>query len=84
MTGSTEDDEPAAKRKKSNGPSDPVFGSRESKFPARRTVYSDGSSKGNGKRGAVAGSGVFWSHEPGAKYKFSSRSLVSSESRPRD
>lgn len=59
-----QDDEPAAKRLKRP---DPVFGTRESQFPAHRIVYSDGSSKGNGKRGAVAGSGVFWSHERGAK-----------------
>jgi ribonuclease HI len=62
---SMEGNEPAAKRQKFN--KDPVFGSQESKFPARRIVYSDGSSKGNGKKGAVAGSGVFWSHEVGAK-----------------
>jgi ribonuclease HI len=61
---SIEGDGPAAKRRKVV---DPVFGTQESKFPARRTVYSDGSSKGNGKKGAVAGSGVFWSHEEGAK-----------------
>jgi ribonuclease HI len=62
-----EGDEPAAKRQRINKSSDVVFGSQESKFPASRTVYSDGSSKGNGKKGAVAGSGVFWSHELGAK-----------------
>ncbi|GAA5862194.1 hypothetical protein JCM3774_004817 [Rhodotorula dairenensis] len=32
----------------------------------RRRVYCDGSSRGNGKKGAVAGIGVFWSHEEGA------------------
>ncbi|GAA5995237.1 hypothetical protein JCM5350_002793 [Sporobolomyces pararoseus] len=62
---SAEGDEPAAKRQKPNR--DPVFGSQDSKFPPNRVVYSDGSSKGNGKKGAVAGSGVFWSHEIGAK-----------------
>lgn len=37
------------------------------KGPApRRRVYCDGSSRGNGKKGAVAGIGVFWSHEEGA------------------
>ncbi|GAA5904926.1 ribonuclease H family protein [Sporobolomyces salmoneus] len=61
-----EGDEPAAKRQKTSKSKDPVFGTQESKYPARRIVYSDGSSKGNGKKGAVAGSGVFWSHEEGA------------------
>lgn len=32
----------------------------------RRRVYCDGSSRGNGQKGAVAGIGVFWSHEEGA------------------
>lgn len=42
-----------------------------SKVPAggssKRRVYCDGSSRGNGKVGATAGIGVFWSHEEGAK-----------------
>ncbi|GAA6016648.1 hypothetical protein JCM11491_006031 [Sporobolomyces phaffii] len=65
-----QDEAPAAKRQKTSkaaAASDVVFRSQEAKFPASRTVYSDGSSKGNGKKGAVAGSGVFWSHELGAK-----------------
>lgn len=32
----------------------------------RRRVFCDGSSRGNGQKGAVAGIGVFWSHEEGA------------------
>jgi len=46
------------------GAGDPVFGRGSS---SRRRVYCDGSSRGNGKRGAVAGIGVFWGHEAGAK-----------------
>ncbi|GAA5843570.1 hypothetical protein JCM5353_007488 [Sporobolomyces roseus] len=63
-----EEEAPSAKRQKtSNGKSkDPVFGGEDDKYPKHRIVYSDGSSKGNGQKGAVAGSGVFWSHEPGA------------------
>lgn len=33
---------------------------------AQRKVYCDGSALGNGKHGAVAGIGVWWSHEIGA------------------
>jgi len=65
-----DDEGPSAKRQKvSKGGSgrDPVFGGEDERFPRSRTVYSDGSSKGNGQPGAVAGSGVFWSHELGAK-----------------
>jgi len=64
-----EGEAPSAKRQKtSSGKSkDPVFGGEDDKYPKHRIVYSDGSSKGNGQKGAVAGSGVFWSHEPGAK-----------------
>lgn len=32
-----------------------------------RVVYCDGSSRGNGQAGAVAGIGVFWGHEVGAQ-----------------
>ncbi|GAA5978893.1 hypothetical protein JCM11641_003606 [Rhodosporidiobolus odoratus] len=54
-------DEPPSKRRKV----DPVFG--KSSLPkGERVVYCDGSSRGNGQKGAVAGIGVFWSREPGA------------------
>ncbi|GAA6016339.1 hypothetical protein JCM8202_005572 [Rhodotorula sphaerocarpa] len=33
---------------------------------AVRRVFCDGSSRGNGQKGAVAGIGIFWSHEEGA------------------
>ncbi|GAA5820486.1 hypothetical protein JCM10212_003814 [Sporobolomyces blumeae] len=45
---------------------DPVFGRGARSRDARR-VYCDGSSRGNGKKGAVAGIGIFWSHAPGAR-----------------
>ncbi|GAA6027007.1 hypothetical protein JCM8097_006034 [Rhodosporidiobolus ruineniae] len=55
-------DEPPTKRQRV----DPVFGG-EGKKAKGRVVYCDGSSRGNGKKGAVAGIGVFWGHEVGAK-----------------
>lgn len=45
-----------------------VHASSSSAGAAKRKVYCDGSSRGNGKKGAVAGIGVFWSHEEGAPY----------------
>ncbi|KAK4058846.1 hypothetical protein OIO90_000292 [Microbotryomycetes sp. JL221] len=44
-------------------PVDPVFGTKASRsVPAGRRVFCDGSSRGNGQAGAVAGVGVFWGH----------------------
>ncbi|GAA5996307.1 RNA-DNA hybrid ribonuclease [Rhodotorula paludigena] len=58
----------AAKRQKravvGNAGADPVFGA--SPAIKGRKVYCDGSSRGNGQKGATAGIGVFWGHEPGA------------------
>ena len=42
---------------------DPVFGAAGSSSSSVRRVYCDGSSRGNGKKGAVAGIGVFWGHD---------------------
>lgn len=50
---------PVKKARKSLG-DERVFGKEG------RRVYCDGSSRGNGQKGAVAGIGVFWSHEVGA------------------
>ncbi|GAA6054566.1 hypothetical protein JCM3770_006035 [Rhodotorula araucariae] len=63
--------EVAIKRRKSAGGGgaasvDPVFGTARSSLTKRR-VYCDGSSRGNGKVGAVAGIGVFWGHSVGDK-----------------
>ncbi|BGP13936.1 hypothetical protein JCM10213_003852 [Rhodosporidiobolus nylandii] len=58
-----EQDETPSKRQKVD---DPVF--RKGAIPkGSRVVFCDGSSRGNGKQGAVAGIGVFWSHEDGAR-----------------
>ncbi|GAA5938404.1 hypothetical protein JCM3775_000883 [Rhodotorula graminis] len=46
---------------------DPVFGAAGSSSSSGRRVYCDGSSRGNGKKGAVAGIGVFWGHDVGDK-----------------
>ncbi|GJN88506.1 hypothetical protein Rhopal_001472-T1 [Rhodotorula paludigena] len=58
----------AAKRQKravvGNAGADPVFGA--SPAIKGRKVYCDGSSRGNGQKGATAGIGVFWGHEVGA------------------
>ncbi|GAA5868510.1 hypothetical protein JCM8547_006295 [Rhodosporidiobolus lusitaniae] len=58
-TGKVGDEGPPAKRQKTSS-------SVYVKQPKGRTVYCDGSSRGNGKVGAVAGIGIFWSHEVGA------------------
>ncbi|BGP38011.1 hypothetical protein JCM10449v2_001938 [Rhodotorula kratochvilovae] len=63
--------EVAIKRRKQAGEggaaaADPVFGAAGSSS-SRRRVYCDGSSRGNGKVGAVAGIGVFWGHNVGDK-----------------
>lgn len=59
----------AAKRQKravvGNAGADPVFGA--SPAIKGRKVYCDGSSRGNGQKGATAGIGVFWGHEVGAR-----------------
>lgn len=59
----------AAKRQKravvDNAGADPVFGA--SPAIKGRKVYCDGSSRGNGQKGATAGIGVFWGHEVGAR-----------------
>ncbi|KAK4053801.1 hypothetical protein OIV83_001457 [Microbotryomycetes sp. JL201] len=44
----------------------PVFGTRASASVPGRTVFCDGSSRGNGQHGATAGIGVFWGHEEGS------------------
>ncbi|KAM0792300.1 hypothetical protein ACM66B_004988 [Microbotryomycetes sp. NB124-2] len=44
-------------------PVDPVFNTRASTSRPGRTVYCDGSSRGNGQHGATAGIGVYWGHE---------------------
>ncbi|GAA6016533.1 hypothetical protein JCM10207_002830 [Rhodosporidiobolus poonsookiae] len=57
-----DEDEPPAKKQRREV--DPIF--RSGTLPKGRHVYCDGSSRGNGQKGATAGIGVFWSHEEGA------------------
>ncbi|GAA5948488.1 hypothetical protein JCM21900_002726 [Sporobolomyces salmonicolor] len=58
------------KRGEADGPPkravDPVFGASSRGAGKGREVWCDGSSRGNGKKSATAGIGVFWSHEVGA------------------
>ncbi|CEQ39747.1 SPOSA6832_01286 [Sporobolomyces salmonicolor] len=68
-----ESDVPTAKRQKRGEADaapkravDPVFGASSRGAGKGREVWCDGSSRGNGKKSATAGIGVFWSHEVGA------------------
>ncbi|GAA5978425.1 hypothetical protein JCM10908_004350 [Rhodotorula pacifica] len=64
--GANLDDSPAKRSKVIGNGNAAAHPAPKASQGTKRRVYCDGSSRGNGQKGAVAGIGVFWSHEEGA------------------